>query len=336
MSRRRAEYRVAVAAAAAIAASAVFTFGLAMAVAKPRDPDPAAVLRAAATWVYQLQNVDAAALDLTHSDLIVVDAGPGDGKWGLTSREITQLKSKPDGSRRLVVAYLNIGEAEDYRYYWRKAWEKAPPPWMDSENCRWRGDHRVKHWSPEWQRLIFGSPKSYLGRLIAAGYDGVYLDRVDIFYHWRQTRWQAAQDMIEFVTALSTWAKATRPGFLVLPQNGEELVADARYRQAIDGIGKEDMFFGDAGNEVLNAPERIARAERNFAPATAAGLPVFTVEYARSAANAAQARARHRRAGFRLYLGPRSLAYIGQEGPHHKEDGDTETTMLDDAGGACE
>lgn len=41
------------------------------------------------------------------------------------SREqIESLKKKSSGARRLVIAYLSIGEAEDYRYYWKKVGTK--------------------------------------------------------------------------------------------------------------------------------------------------------------------------------------------------------------------
>ncbi|MBL8567007.1 MAG: endo alpha-1,4 polygalactosaminidase [Hyphomicrobiaceae bacterium] len=293
-------------------------------------------LKAARSWGYQLQNVTAPALARTDFDLLVVDAGSGDGTWGLSQEEVKRLKAKPDGTRRLVVAYMNIGEAEDYRYYWKKAWAKKPPQWMGSENCRWKGDHRVRHWEREWHEILYGSPKSYLGRLIDAGYDGVYLDRVDIYYHWRATRWQAATDMVDLVAALAAYARQRRPGFLIIPQNGEELVSDPRYLATIDGIGKEDMLFGDRGNDKPNAAERVARAERNFAPLRAAGLPVFAVEYMRRAENVETARARLDQLGFISYFGPRSLAYIGRDGPLHPEDGDTESVNPPLDGGACE
>ena len=37
-------------------------------------------------------------------------------------KEITEeLKIKDNGGKRIVIAYLSIGEAEDYRYYWNKS-----------------------------------------------------------------------------------------------------------------------------------------------------------------------------------------------------------------------
>lgn len=293
--------------------------------APPADPvPPRALLAKARSWAYQLQNLDAGRLARTPHDVLVIDAGSGDGRYGLSSPQVQRLRRKPDGSRRLVIAYINIGEAEDYRAYWRKAWEAAPPAWLGAGNARWKGDHRVRHWHPDWQAIVFGSQSSIVGRVLAAGYDGIYMDRVDIYQLWCGERPTAFADMVDFVAAISRWAKAQRPGFLVLPQNGEELLQDARYRAAIDGIGKEDLVFGDRGNDTQNYATRIERADMLLGFAHRDGLPVFAIEYARRPDNQAIARAHHARYGHVLYFGPRSLAYLGQSGPANAEDGDTE------------
>lgn len=41
---------------------------------------------------------------------------------------------------------LNIGEAEDYRFYWNK----KKSNWIVKENENWEG----KYWSPEWKSII--------------------------------------------------------------------------------------------------------------------------------------------------------------------------------------
>ena len=46
--------------------------------------------------------------------------------------------------------------------------------------------------------------------------------------------------MIAFVKAAAERARVLKPGFLVVPQNAEALLADASYRAVIDGIGKEE------------------------------------------------------------------------------------------------
>ena len=61
------------------------------------------------------------------------------------------------------------------------------------------------------------------------------------------------QEMREFVINLKTYAKSYNSDFIVLPQNGQELITDngeadgipqTAYLQAIDATGRESMFWG--------------------------------------------------------------------------------------------
>ena len=92
-----------------------------------------------------------------------------------------------------------------------------------------------------------GSPTSYIDRIMAAGFDGIYLDIVDAYEYFQESegRAQAAQEMIDFVTAIANYTRVTKgnPGFFVFPQNAEGLAEYPNYVQVIDGIGKEDVFY---------------------------------------------------------------------------------------------
>jgi cysteinyl-tRNA synthetase len=117
----------------------------------------------------------------THYDLLIIDAFFEDAEGGtvmLGREDIAALRVKPGGARRLVIAYMSIGEAEDYRYYWREEWKDDPPSWLGGQNSRWRGNYLVRYWDASWQRIIMGAADSYLDRIIDAGFDGVYLDVV--------------------------------------------------------------------------------------------------------------------------------------------------------------
>jgi cysteinyl-tRNA synthetase len=94
------------------------------------------------------------------------------------------LKVKANGGSRLVISYMSIGEAEDYRYYWQEDWYSDPPAWLDEENEEWEGNYKVKYWEQEWQEIIFGNSDSYLDRIVSAGFNGVYLDIIEAFQHF--------------------------------------------------------------------------------------------------------------------------------------------------------
>ncbi len=98
-----------------------------------------------------------------------------------SSAEIMQLKVKANGGSRLVICYMSIGEAEDYRYYWQASWSSDKPAWLDVENPNWAGNYKVKYWLQEWQDIIMGNNSSYLKKIVDANFDGVYLDIIDGF-----------------------------------------------------------------------------------------------------------------------------------------------------------
>lgn len=122
------------------------------------------------------------ALEKTDYDLVIMDAY-FDGK-ALSAQEVRRGARKSNGERRLVFAYMSIGEAEDYRTYWQKSWSTRAPAWIETENPEWKGNYRVRYWDTAWKDILFGSPQAYLDQIIAAGYDGVYLDTIDTFYYF--------------------------------------------------------------------------------------------------------------------------------------------------------
>lgn len=120
------------------------------------------------------------ALAASNYDLLILDAYYGDSP--LTGQEVELLQRKPSGARRLVAAYMSVGEAEEYRPYWQEDWRENPPEWLWQRNEDWEGNFRVRYWQKAWQDMLMGEPGSYLDIILSAGFDGVFLDVVDVFY----------------------------------------------------------------------------------------------------------------------------------------------------------
>ncbi len=114
----------------------------------------------------------------TNYDILIIDAFFQDDIM-LSGQDLDQLKTKQNGGQRIVIAYMSIGEAEDYRYYWKDDYYENPPDWLLGENPKWNGNFLVKYWDEEWQQIMALSDESYLNKIIDAGFDGVYLDIVD-------------------------------------------------------------------------------------------------------------------------------------------------------------
>lgn len=355
------------------------------------DPSRRELIAAARSWGYQLQEYDLSTLEASTVDLLVVDlsiAGPDRDR--LTAAVVRRLKRKPDGSRRIVLCYLSIGEAEEYRDYWLKEWidtdaapaEPAPiaagrtadgktagpagrpaasgnamttgdtstggasiggasigsastgrpsgkaqpdtvkparrlsgkaPGWLGDENESWSGNFAVNYWDPGWQSLIVGASGGYLGRILDAGFDGVYLDRVDAFYAHEDERDNAAAEMVAFVERIAREARARIPGFLIVPQNGEELLTKPGYVETIDAIAKEDLLYGSPAEGIANSSAQVYNSTRWLSLAQQAAKPVLVIEYLDAPAEIGKARGELSKRGYVGTFGPRMLDRLSPE-----------------------
>jgi len=240
-------------------------------------------LAAVQKWTYQLQGFagDMDRARQSDSDMLVIDYAIDDGRGmrPLTRQEVDALKRKPDGARRLVIAYFSVGEAEEYRPYWKAEWKAAPPGWIIAENCRWPKNHLVKFWEDGWRDIIFAGQTSYLAAIQDAGFDGVYLDRVDVYGDLADRFAKAGKRMVKFVKDLAEKARERDPGFLVIVQNAEELLANSGYRAAIDSVAKEDLLYGVNGTGQRNPDDMIEGSVDLLNKLEDNGKPVFAVEY---------------------------------------------------------
>ena len=134
------------------------------------------------------------AINNTDYDLVFIDLFYGFDDSGvqipLTAAEVNSLKKKKNGGSRKICAYLSVGEAEDYRYYWDAAWDKKEnrPAWIAEENEEWDGNYKVRYWEPAWQNILYGSSDAYLDMIIGAGFDGVYLDVIDAYEYFEHNK----------------------------------------------------------------------------------------------------------------------------------------------------
>jgi cysteinyl-tRNA synthetase len=235
------------------------------------------------SWRYQLQNVNPSEIANSPADLVVIDSSSNDAPF--TKAQVERMKVKPDGSRRIVISYMSIGEAENYRWYW----SQRSSSWLGPENPKWRGNYGVRFWDHAWQEIIF----TYTDRNLAAGFDGVYLDKVDEFETMGHR-----EEMVEFVARIAARAKASRPDFLVISQNGDQLISDAKFRRAIDGFAREDLFYGEDSEGARNGASSIRESIKRLKMLSAEGKPVFVVEYPRNDEQAKTARREISEQGF--------------------------------------
>ena len=271
-------------------------------------------------WLYQLQGLDLKKAGNSKFDLIVMDySRHGDDQSRYTRSEISALKNSP-GGKKLILAYMSIGEAEDYRWYWRSRWDKnkdgkpdkEAPAWLGKSNPDWIGNYKVKYWDKEWQKIIFGTPDSYLDKIIDAGFDGIYLDIIDAFYYWGPwgesglKRKNVEREMVKFVTSLAHYAREIKglKDFGIFPQNGESLVEYDDYVDIITGIGKESTWFS---GDKIQVKEWMEDAVKYLDKLVKTNKLVLSIDYVREQKNIDIYYKRARKKGYVPYSSVRDL-----------------------------
>jgi len=243
-----------------------------------------------------------------------------------TTNDIAAIRSGRPG--RKVIAYLSIGEAEDYRSYWNPKWDAnhdgmpdaGAPGFLLTQNPEWKGNYRVKYWHTDWQQIILGEVEWTM----AAGFDGVYLDIVDGFETFEQdgknfiddrvnpeTKQSYRRDMVDWVKAVAARARKLNPAALIIPQNGTPLLAHADFLSTVDAIGIEDLF---TRGDKLQKPAETKFVLACLEPLTAVHKPVLDVEYARRPERQAVVRKLAAQHGFTWLMTDRPLKTLGESG----------------------
>lgn len=247
--------------------------------AVPAGKSPANV----AGWAFDIKDNSIDQLLQNDSRFLVIDySKDGTEAQRYSSGDLAALHQKG----KEAISYFSVGEAEDYRYYYNPDWKTNPPSWLGKDNPDWTGNTKVQYWDPDWQKLMF----NYLDKIIASGFDGVYLDIVDGFEYWSDPnngeglvldKADAANRMIDFVGKLTEYARVQKgkPDFYVIPQNGEELLkydTDGSFLRTISGVGVESLYFDQTSAQ---SSESINYRSADLNKVTAAGKPVLVIDY---------------------------------------------------------
>lgn len=157
---------------------------------------------------------------------------------------------------KLVIAYIDIGEAEEYRTYWQPHWRVGNPEWIAGDDPDgWEENYPVAYWYDEWRTIWLGD-NGYLQGIVNAGFDGVYLDWIEAYSDENviaiaeEDGVDPLQEMITWVKDIADFTRALNPGFIVIAQNAAELVVYDDYLAIVDAIAQEQIWFdGGADND---------------------------------------------------------------------------------------
>ena len=273
-------------------------------------------------WAYNIQNVDTpqqrAQLVGTHFDLYVLETvttekGKGDFEIAQLVQDIRQYNIQTRNIDPIILAYVDIGQAEDWRWYWQDGWQPGNPEWIVGEDPNgWAGNYPVAYWDPVWENIaIYGyQGQSFAQATLAAGFDGIYMDWVEAFSDDNvvakaksdfdiaddnQARQKTAELMFDFIEKIGVQAQITNPNYLIVAQNASDLYAfnPGRYKALMDGIALEAIWYdGDEGFDDWTALRGYNIPTNNLYPGWTEevladlidirndNIPIFCAEYA--------------------------------------------------------
>ncbi|WP_191090125.1 MJ1477/TM1410 family putative glycoside hydrolase [Histidinibacterium aquaticum] len=268
------------------------------------------------SWSIGLQGADPDEVAQSAADLVIIDySKTGTDEGAYSPRDVRRMQTRPDGGRRLVLAYINVGEIETYRSYWQEAWNTRPPAWILGPNPNWPKHFYVRYWDPEWRNIILRGPDAFLNRIIDAGFDGVMVDGSDTFELRQAQRPSAPAEMVDLLAELADVAHRRSPGFLVIPNNAEGLVSFPKFLSSVDGLLKEDLYFGVEQDGTVNEPGMVNWSLERLDAARSAGLPVFLIEYLETPSQRSVVRERAAKRGYLLSYGSRDLSRLSEPVP---------------------
>lgn len=302
------------------------------------------------TWAYNIQDVNSQhqqdQLAGTHFDMYVLEpvvTEKGEENFdiaglvaGIRDYNIKNYRKDP-----IILAYIDMGQAEEWRWYWQPGWKIGNPEWIvGGDPDDWEGCFPVAYWYPEWENIvIYGSSgMSHVEESLKAGFDGIYLDWVE-GYDDEAVMKKASQDgvdpigkMFDFIEKIRNYARKesprANPDYLVIAQNASSLYQEnpSRYLDLIDGIALEAIWYaGTGGFDDWNSqsgyntptddiyPDWTEEVLAHLQPMKGK-LPIFCAEYAQDLSGVNRATeiysTRAPEEGFIPYCTRRSLAQL--------------------------
>jgi len=216
---------------------------------------------------------------------------------------LTTLKGKV-----FLIAYISLGEAENYRFYWDKIKDRS---WVIGENPNWEGNYLVDIREKEWQELILNE---VIPRIIEDGFQGVMMDTLDTAETLESDDGGDFKGSYEAMVHLVKTIHEKYPDLMLISNNGFSILKEiAPY---LSGMLVEDIFgMPDfEANDYIRVPPEIRRQKVEILKPLQEQyqMPVFNIEYVamRNKALARQYAEASHELGFVSYVAEKELSKI--------------------------
>lgn len=89
--------------------------------------------------------------------------------------DIRSLQFKKNGSRRLLIASMNVSEANPRDYFWNPKWKIGSPSWLVRPSFVEKDSVIAAYWDSNWQKII----SRHFKDIVATGFDGVFFTGIE-------------------------------------------------------------------------------------------------------------------------------------------------------------
>ncbi len=271
-------------------------------------------------WAYQIQNIEAddavdALIDSKYDLLVIEPTRSSRELADFDMHSVVDRLHRSTGTNvasKIVIAYVDIGQAEDWRWYWEDNWtapteaSRGSPDFLIAlDPDGWSGNYPVAFWDQHWKEIILYSEGSSIQQIIDDGFDGIYMDWIGGFNYKpvvnaaESEGLDAQQEMIDFITEIREYCQKQNPDFILIAQNALDICENhSEYFDIIDGVAQEHVLFdgaadaewGDSAGGDMRVPESDTEWYVEMLDEYLnRGKVVFTVDYALREENIAEA-----------------------------------------------
>ena len=248
-------------------------------------------------WAYQIQklNDNNSVTKIVNSNYDMVVLEPTRSDKETPNFKTKKMVKRVKNSDKIALAYIDIGEAEEWRWYFEDDWEVGDPDFIITEDPDgWSENYPVAYWRDEWKDIMIYGDDSALQQVLDDGFDGIYMDWIeaysdpDVKAAAKADGVNAKKEMVDFIKEIKKYARKQDKNFYIVAQNAAEICnGQKRYFKIIDAIAQENVSYrGKAdvkwkSSKSGNIKNKWRKWDRkSLKPYVNRDIPVFSVDYA--------------------------------------------------------
>ncbi|ODN31292.1 endo alpha-1,4 polygalactosaminidase [Fervidobacterium thailandense] len=224
-------------------------------------------------WLLFLNGPKLEDIARTNVTPVIIDySRDGSESKEFTREDIEPLKRMSNGKTREVLAYVNVGIAERWRWYW----SFLPSTLLYGPLEGWEGEYYIKFWTDEWISTL----EKYVEKIVGAGFDGIMFDWVNVYYSKSLQKYsKLSESQLRELMAETLRSIVNKfPNLVYAFVNGEDILnLYPDLRSKVKYVVVEDLFFNN--NQLAIETKAFKDRLEKLLRLKEHGISVLSVEY---------------------------------------------------------